>query len=335
MRASAVIVGLLAAAFATLYDGRMGWMENAFQLALGLGNRLLRAHWPPGDAAELARLRWAFESGMRLKAVPEGLAMTEHDVNDNVHVMVVRPADQREGESLPLVLHVHGGAFVSGTEYDPVAFIYPRRARVVVVSVRYRLAPESQYPAAVDDCWAALEWAVRGAHFLNVDPARVGVAGTSAGGALAAALSLRAAQVEAGGDVRIHVKAQLLVVPVVAYGASTESGGDFGSIDAGWNAPMAAWAWAKYAPDRRACQKDPQCEPAAATAEDLALLPPTVAVVATLDILRDEGLEYVERLRESGVQTQLLMAAGAHSTALIFNRAVLTDAMDAFLELLV
>ena len=157
-----------------------------------------------------------------------------------------------------------------------------------VVSVGYRLAPEHRFPAAPEDCWAALVVAERGAE-LGLDPRRLAVAGDSAGGNLAAMTALLAR--ERGPDLRY----QLLVYPVTDHGFDTPSYRENGE---GYflSAAMMRWFWAQYLEDAaRARTRSPR-----RSAADLTGLPPALVLTAEYDPLRDEGEAYAARLRGGG-----------------------------------
>ncbi len=115
------------------------------------------------------------------------------DAGADIPVRIYAPATRRGGPA-PALAFFHGGAFVLGDRYTEElrCLRYAAEAQCVVVSVDYRLAPEHPYPAAVEDCFAGLEWTTSHPDDLDIDPNRVGVAGSSAGGALAAAVALMA-----------------------------------------------------------------------------------------------------------------------------------------------
>lgn len=197
---------------------------------------------------------------------------------------------------LPLLLFFHGGGFVlcDLDSHDALARSLCNQAGAVVVSVDYRLAPEAKFPAAPEDCYAATCWAVENAAAIGADPARLAVAGDSAGGNLAAVVAQMAKQ--RGGPAIVH---QFLIYPVTDHDFTTSSyaenaEGYFLSRD------MMEWFWHHYLEDQEH-GADPMASPL--RADDLAGLPPATVVTAEYDPLRDEGEAYGKRLEEAGVST--------------------------------
>jgi acetyl esterase len=196
--------------------------------------------------------------------------------------------------ALPLLVYFHGGGWVVGSVAlsDNFCRALANAAGCAVLSVEYRLAPEHRYPAAADDAYAATRWASEHATELGIDADRLAVGGSSAGGNLAAAVTLMAR--ERGGP---KIALQLLHVPVMDHDftrASYERNAEgMGLTRAGME-----WFWSHYAPDI-ARRDEPFASPL--RAKDLRGLPPAILVVAECDPLRDEGAAYAERLRQAGV----------------------------------
>ncbi|MGW0885937.1 alpha/beta hydrolase [Streptomyces sp. NPDC002671] len=216
-------------------------------------------------------------------------------------VRIYRPADVPP-DPRPGVLYFHGGAFISGDldTGDGNCRDICLAAGVVVVSVEYRLAPEHPYPAAFDDCYAALCWTAENADRLGVDPARLAVAGRSAGGALAAAVALAAR--DRGGPALAF---QLLLVPALDDRCalpSVDECVDNRIVDG----RVVRGMWKPYLASADA---DPYAAPA--RAEDLTGLPPAYLEVCQADALRDEALAYAQRLIAAGVHTELHLVPGA------------------------
>jgi dienelactone hydrolase len=228
-------------------------------------------------------------------ALPPDLEVTNHVATGSdgyaVGVRVYR-GTKVEGRRGAL-LFVHGGAFVFGDlelEHDR-CLTYARDTDVVIVAVDYRLAPEHRYPTALHDVDTALTWLLSHADELSIDTARVGVGGASAGGALAAALTLWCR--DRGGPA---LAAQLLLYPAL------DDRGQFPSLDQyehgpPWDGRRSRQMWSLYLPEGESAT--PYAAPA--RADNLSGLPPTLMVTCEEDPLRDEDLDYVERLRAADV----------------------------------
>ncbi|MEU2131348.1 alpha/beta hydrolase [Streptomyces sp. NPDC018352] len=262
-----------------------------------------------GDAAAARATVEAMGAAAPPFVLPEGVESSEHRVvgapgAPEVPVTVFRPAGS--GAGLPAVLYVHGGGFIleQGDGDRALAARWAAGLGAVVVSVRYRLAPEHPYPAATDDCYAALEWLAANADGLGVDPARIAVAGMSAGGGLAAALTLLAR--DRGGPALCF---QLLDIPELDDRLDTPSMREFTDTPV-WNRPNAAHSWRAYLGTDRDPAAPVPAYAAPARAEDLSGLPPAYVAVSDLDPLRDEGLGYAQRLVRAGVPTELHLFPG-------------------------
>jgi len=205
------------------------------------------------------------------------------------------PSDVRR----PLVVFLHGGGFVfcDLETHDGFCRAMSKHLDAVVVSVDYRLAPEHRAPTAAEDAYAALCWAVEQQALLGIDPARVVMAGDSAGGNLAAVTCLLAR--DRGGP---PIAGQALLYPVVDPACDTDS---FRTHGEGFYNTRAAmeWYWAQYlGPDGL---PEPQHHAAPARAASLAQLPPAVVAVAGADPLRAEGEAYAAALAAAGVPVVL------------------------------
>ncbi|GAA4473161.1 alpha/beta hydrolase [Phytohabitans houttuyneae] len=208
---------------------------------------------------------------------------------------VYRPAGAT-GEPLPVLAYFFGGGWVLGNleTSDGICRRLCASAGCLVVSVAYRLAPEHPFPAAPRDCHAAVTWLAAHAAELGGDPARLAVAGDSAGGNLAAAVTLQAR--ESGPP----LAAQVLIYPNVAYGSDTPSMRD-NTDPYFFNRTSVGWYWGHYLADPRD-GADPLASPLRAA--DLGGLPPALVITAEYDPLRDEGEQYAERLRAAGVPVE-------------------------------
>lgn len=192
-----------------------------------------------------------------------------------------------------LVVFFHGGGFVLGTidTHDALARALTNRADAVVVSVDYRLAPEHPFPAAPEDCYAAVQWVAEQAGQLNARVETLAVAGDSAGGALAAVVCQMSA--DRGGPAIAY---QMLLYPVGDCDFETASYRDNGQ---GYflTRPMMEWFWRHYLGTADAGQ--PYCAPLRRAS--LAGLPPASVVTAEYDPLRDEGEAYGQALAAAGI----------------------------------
>ncbi len=193
----------------------------------------------------------------------------------------------------PVLMYYHGGGWVLGDleSHDAACRSLTNGARCVTVSVDYRLAPEHKFPAAVEDCYAATEWMSENAASLNADARRLAVGGDSAGGNLAAVVSLIARDRKTP-----QVSLQLLVYPATDGALDTYSHKTF--LDYFLTHGAVVYFWNHYVRSE-ADKKNPHASPAYAS--DLRGLPPALVITAEFDPLRDEGEAYGRKLREAGV----------------------------------
>jgi acetyl esterase len=231
----------------------------------------------------------------------------------DVPVRVYARAD-REGAS-PGLLFIHGGGFVVGTAAmnDSSCMEFADKLGIVVVSVEYRLAPEHPFPAATDDTYAALTWMANKATELGIDPERIGIAGISAGGGIAAGVALMAR--DRGGPALCF---QYLDVPEIDDRLATPSMTTYVDTPM-WNQPKAVFSWQSYLGGAQ----EVSVYAAPSRAEDLSGLPPTVVVACQFDPLRDEDIDYAQRLMQAGVPTELRAYPGTfHGSPVAVDAAV-------------
>lgn len=198
------------------------------------------------------------------------------------------------------------GGFVIGEHREPLIYDFASIGEALFASVSYSLAPENKFPAGVKDCWVAFLWLRENAAALGADPNNVLVAGASAGGNLAAAVALKA---RAAG---ITLSGQVLMVPMLRFGAQTKSHQEFGGLS-GLTTEAIVYYWNAYVNSRDDCESE-LCQPV--VAKNLSASSPALVVVGLQDVLRDEGIEYYEQLKASGVDTKLLKIEGTHTKGL-------------------
>lgn len=229
----------------------------------------------------------------------------------------------------PALLWIHGGGYLTGSpvQDEDRSIAAVRELGITVASVTYRLAPGSSTPAALDDAFACLTWLFDHARERLVDPARIAIGGASAGGGLAAALTLRAH------DEGLRPAFQLLVYPMLDDRTTLRPG-----IPRGvrvWRPSSNRYGWTSYL-GREPGGDDITAYEAAARRDDLSGLPPTWIGVGTLDLFHDEDVLYAQRLREAGVPCELVIVDGAfHGFDAVMGRArVSRDFLSAQLQAL-
>jgi acetyl esterase/lipase len=251
-----------------------------------------------------------------------GIDVSDHrvpgpDGAPDVLVRTYAPDSPPPAGGRPGLLDIHGGGFTTGSiemEHGFCASVV-RDLGIVVATVEYRLAPEHPFPAAIEDCYAALSWFHRSADALGVDTARIGIGGQSAGGGLAAGTALLAR--DRGGPPLCF---QLLGIPELDHRLETASMRAFTDTPL-WSRPQAVLSWQRYLGPDHSGEVSPYASPSVAT--DLAGLPPAYLTTMEFDPLRDEGILYALALMEAGVQVELHSFPGTfHGSSLMTGAAV-------------
>jgi acetyl esterase len=206
------------------------------------------------------------------------------------------------GDALPVLVYFHGGGWVIGDleTHDALCRTFANEAGCKVVAVDYRLAPEHRFPAAADDCLAAVKWVEANGSDIGVDATRIAVAGDSAGGNLAAVVSQLA---KAGKGPKIAF--QLLIYPVTDTDVDTAS---YRANAAGYFLERDGMIWFFDHYLNGADRNDTRIAPLKAAS--LAGLPPAYVVTAGFDPLKDEGRAYAEALKAAGVPTEYVNYEG-------------------------
>ena len=271
--------------------------------------------WPPVTDDDLRR-GGTYEVSSRLVPGPPGAP--------DVPLLICRPT----GAAAPVgaVYYIHGGGMVLGDNRVglPRMLGLAEQFRLAVVSVEYRLAPETPHPGPVDDCYAGLAWCASHADELGINAGRVIVAGASAGGGLAAAVALMAR--DRGGPA---LAGQLLICPMLDDRNDTPSSRQMAGLgnwdraqnEVGWTALLGS---ARGGPD-----VSPYAAPARAT--DLSGLPPAFIDVGSAETFRDEDVAYATRIWQAGGEAELhVWPGGFHGFANMVPQAALSrDAVAA------
>jgi acetyl esterase/lipase len=240
-----------------------------------------------------------------------------------ISLLIARPA----GTASPTaaIYHIHGGGMVIGSNRMglPMVLDWAQELRASVISVEYRLAPETPHPGPVEDCYAGLAWTAAHAGELGIDPGRIVVAGGSAGGGLAAAVTLLAR--DRGGP---RLAAQLLMCPMLDDRNDTASAWqmagrgiwDRAMNETGWTALLGA---ARGGPD-----VSPYAAPARAT--DVSGLPPAFIDVGSAETFRDEAVTYASRIWQAGGIAELhVWPGGFHGFGMMAPQAAISRAATA------
>ncbi|MDI5936655.1 MULTISPECIES: alpha/beta hydrolase [unclassified Micromonospora] len=263
------------------------------------------------------RRRWPYDVRERLVPGPPG--------DPDVALVICRPT--WVPGPWPVIYNTHGGGMVSGSHRAADLADELARAQQVgaaVVAVDYRLAPENPDPAPVRDCYAGLVWLAENARELGMDPDRIVVSGNSAGGGLAAGISLLAR--DRGGP---PVRGQMLQCPMLDDRCDTPSARQMVGVGL-WDHGSNLTGWTALLGDRRATDAV-SCYAAPARAIDLSGLPPAFIDVGAVEALRDEAGAFATRIWQAGGEAELHVWSGAfHSFDWwVPHAAVSRAAMDA------
>jgi acetyl esterase/lipase len=254
--------------------------------------------------ASLRKMSFTTQPRLATPSVAERMVPGRHGAPD-VKVFVI---NAKAGERRPAVLHTHGGGYVLGSAASVVPTLQ-RMARAldcVIVTVEYRLAPETPFPGSLEDNYAALKWLYSEAQSLGADPSRIAVAGESAGGGHAAILAIAARD---RGE--IPVCFQSLVYPMLddRTASSRQPPPYIGTFV--WTAEYNRHGWKAFLGTEPGGPHAP-AGAVPARVDNLAGLPPAWIGVGSIDLFVNEDIEYARRLVDAGVRTDLLVVAGAY-----------------------
>lgn len=268
------------------------------------------AEFPPLPAGDVAGRRAALDAmvGAFFANLPvaSDVEVAAHQIaghrGEQIELRVFSKADTAPGA---LAIYLHGGGMIQGSLdlYDPLLRNLTSSSGVTIAAPEYRLAPEHPHPTPVEDCYAALVWASENAAELGCDPARIGVAGESAGGLYAAAVALLARDRSGPALAR-----QILIYAALDDRNCTPP--DLVPSPLMWTYDDNITAWGALLGNTRG---GPDVSPyaAPARAENLSGLPPAHLMVGDMDIFRDENITYAARMSAAGVPVEFHLVPGA------------------------
>lgn len=237
--------------------------------------------------------------------LPEDLCVTKKTIlgskNGSIELTIYEPKEI--GNNAPCLIYLHGGGFAlkAAPFHKSLVCEYALKTPCKVIFVDYRLAPKYPFPGGLQDCYLGFEWVSKNAKDLGINPNKIAIGGDSAGGALAAAVSLMARDNKAAG-----ICFQMLIYPVTDARQITESIKLYHDTPL-WNSKLNEKMWKMYLKDGVAGDRD-YASPM--EAKSLGNLPDTYIEVAEFDCLRDEGVNFAESLRQSGNHVELYKTIG-------------------------
>ncbi len=262
---------------------------------------------PTYDTLGVLHARAVLEGVTRVQLPPVDVAeVRDVLVPGAAGMLPARVYDPEPGRPLPLVVYLHGGGWVLGSirAADRPCRRLAQESGCVVVALEYRRAPETKFPGPLDDCVNAVRWLHEHGTDLGASGDRLVLVGDSAGANLVAATALALR-----GDPTVRVDHQVLLYPCLLPARGTP----FTSYEQNADGPLMTrremvWFWDHYLRDE-VDGRDPRAAPL--LAPDLTGLPPATVVVCELDVLRDEGMAYAERLAAAGVDVVTTVYEGA------------------------
>jgi acetyl esterase len=260
---------------------------------------------PPRNVLSVEQVRDRAMKKRHLAGEPVSLpAVREISIPGPAGEITVRAYQPEENGPIPTFVYLHGGCFISGNleTHDSICRFIAHQAGCTVLAVDYRLAPEHKFPAAVYDAYTVTEWIDAHGTEIGVDPSRLAVGGDSAGGNLAAAVTLLSQR-----KGRPHFRCQVLIYPMLDATCSLPSHQKYASGYGPGSGDMRR-GYEAYLPGSTD-PKHPLASPL--WAGTMGGLPPAFIQTAEYDSLRDEGEQYAEQLREQGVAVEHVRYEGA------------------------
>ncbi len=232
-----------------------------------------------------------------------------------IPLRIITPINKTNSSAM---VFFHGGGWVlsSVDHYDPVIRSLANKTGSIVIAPNYQKAPEHKFPIPFDDCYATLEWVIANAEKLGIDPTKVGVAGDSAGGNLAAAVALKNRD-----EGKNQIAYQVLVYPCCDDQFDTESGNKYAE---GFGLTKRGMEWFVGEYVTKADRHNPYAFPI--HAKSLEGVAPALVITSEYDVLRDDGTNYAVKLRGDGVSVQHIHYEDTHHGALMI--AGISDITD-------
>ncbi|MDH6589727.1 acetyl esterase/lipase [Streptomyces sp. SAI-133] len=234
-----------------------------------------------------------------------------------IPLSILSPERTDAATAAPCIYWMHGGGMVMGDRYSQIdiPLEWLDQLGAVVVSVDYRLAPEHTGTVPVDDCYRGLLWVAQHTAELRIDPARIVVAGASAGGGLAAGVSLLAR--DRGGPA---IAAQMLICPMLDHRNASTSSRQYSRTPGVWTTEMNAFGWHSLLGDLPDAEVSPYMSPS--LAQDLSDLPTAYIDTGSAEVFRDEDTDYATRIWTAGGQAELhVWAGGFHGFDALYPQA--------------
>jgi acetyl esterase/lipase len=256
---------------------------------------------------------------------PQNIEIDSHQIkgfeNKDIEVIVFRPRNIQT--DAPCLVYCHGGGFFieAAQVHKKMMFEYAPKANCIIVFPHYRVSLNYPFPTSLEDCYAALKWTNDNTKMLGIDKNKIAIGGDSAGGNLAACVAQMALDRQ-----EINLCFQLLVYPVCDHTLSTVSMQVFQDTPL-WNAPSSKLMWDVYLKGKEINNLPKYVSPLQRT--DLNGLPPTYIETAEFDCLRDEGLLYAQKLKDSNVQVELNQTKGTiHAYDIIETSSITQDSIQ-------
>lgn len=268
-----------------------------------------------------ALFKWHFKS----TKAPQNIEVSSHKIkgfeNKDIEVLVFKP--QNIPANSPCLVYCHGGGFFieAAQVHKKMMFEYAEIANCIIVFPQYSVSLNNPFPTSLEDCYSALKWTTDNVGILGIDKNKIAIGGDSAGGNLAACIAQMALDRQ-----EISLCFQFLVYPVCDHTLSTASMRAFQDTPL-WNAPSSKLMWDVYLKGHDRTNLPKYVSPLQRT--DLKGLPPAYIETAEFDCLRDEGLLYAQRLKETGISVELNQTKGTiHAFDIIEKSSITQDSIQ-------